>query len=130
MTDRVHLDTDFLIYALSARGPERRKLRELAESDAVLEISSIAWYEFCRGPRTVEQLAVARALFGDDGIIAFDERLAERAADEFRRLARPRKHAADVAIGVVARELKATLVTRNGRDFAGIDGLRLDVAGD
>jgi hypothetical protein len=28
---RYHLDTDFLVYALSTAGPERRRLRALAE---------------------------------------------------------------------------------------------------
>ncbi len=42
----VHLDTDFLVYALSVRGPERKKLDELASSDAQIEISAVAWYEF------------------------------------------------------------------------------------
>ena len=67
----VHLDTDFLIYALGSAGPERRRLRELVESDREIGISSIAWYEFSRGPRTPEQLAVARALFADDGVVPF-----------------------------------------------------------
>jgi hypothetical protein len=48
---RFHVDTDFLVYALAIRGPERTRLRAIAATDAVLEISAIAWYEFCRGPR-------------------------------------------------------------------------------
>ena len=67
----VHLDTDFLIYALGSAGPERRRLQELVESDREIGISSIAWYEFSRGPRTPEQLALARGLFADDGVIPF-----------------------------------------------------------
>ena len=126
MTKRVHLDTDFLIYAVSVRGPERRRLQELVESDSVIEMSAVAWYEFCRGPRSPEQIAVARSLFDEEGIIALNENLAERAAEEFKRLGRPRKRAADLAIGVTARECKATLVTRNKHDFAGIDGLTVD----
>jgi len=31
---RFHLDTDFLVYALSSAGPERRRLRALADFDA------------------------------------------------------------------------------------------------
>jgi predicted nucleic acid-binding protein len=47
-----HLDTDFLVYALSTTGPERRQLRSLADSDAEIQMSAVAWYEFARGPRT------------------------------------------------------------------------------
>jgi hypothetical protein len=45
-----HLDTDFLVYALSVRGPERKKLDELAASEAEIEISAVAWP--ASGPRT------------------------------------------------------------------------------
>jgi predicted nucleic acid-binding protein len=126
---RFHLDTDFLIYASSVRGKERRRLLDIVKSDAEIEISSIAWYEFCRGPRTPEQIAVARDIFGPDGIVAFTQTLAELAADQFRKLGSPRRRAADVAIGIIALSREATLVTRNARDFAGIEGLELDVVG-
>ena len=123
MAERIHFDTDFLVHALSKRGPERKLLDRLAESDAVLEVSAIAWYEFCRGPRSPEQVAVARSLFGSDGIVPFSETIVNYAAEEFRRLGQPRKRAADIAIAVTARECKATLVTRNVRDFADVDRL-------
>lgn len=122
----IHLDTDFLIYSLGEAGPERRRLLELAQSDAEIQMSSIAWYEFNRGPRTPEQLAVARSFFFEDGIVPFSEELAAKAGEVFRLLGSPRKRAADVAIGVVAAAMGATLATRNGRDFAGIPDLTID----
>lgn len=126
---RFHLDTDFLVYALSTTGPERRRLRALADSDAEIAMSAVAWYEFSRGPRTPEQLAVARSFLGEEGVVAFSERVAAEAAEVFRRLGSPRKRAADVAIGVTAATHDAVLVTRNARDFAGIPGLTLEAAG-
>ena len=126
---RYHLDTDFLVYALSATGPERRRLRAMADSDAEIQMSAVAWYEFSRGPRTPDQLAVARVFLGEEGVVAFSEPIAADAADVFRRLGSPRKRAADVAIGVTAVAHEAVLVTRNVRDFAGIPGLRLEAAG-
>lgn len=126
---RYHLDTDFLVYALSAAGPERRRLRELADSDAEIQMSAVAWYEFSRGPRTPEQLAVARSFFGEDGVLAFTEATAAEAADVFRRLGSPRRRAADVAIGVTAAIHQAVLLSRNARDFNGIPGLRTESAG-
>ena len=121
----VHLDTDFLVHALAASGPERRKLLEVAESGRTIEISAVAWYEFSRGPRTPEQLATARAFFTDDGIIPFSEQLASASAEVFRQLGSPRRRTADVAIGVTAASRGATLISRNARDFAGIPGLDL-----
>jgi predicted nucleic acid-binding protein len=101
-------------------------MMKLLESESPIEASSLVWYELARGPRTPEQLMVARDIFGPDGILPFSEELAEAAADQFRRLGSPRKRAADIAIGVVARSRGAVLLTRNTRDFAGLDGLMLD----
>jgi predicted nucleic acid-binding protein len=125
---RYHLDTDFLVYALSVAGPERRRMHALAESDAEIQISAVAWYEFSRGPRTPEQLAVARSFFGDEGVLAFSEGVAAEAAEVFRQLGSPRKRGADIAIGVTAAAQRAVLLTRNARDFAGIPDLPLEVS--
>lgn len=123
---RVHCDTDFLIFALAEAGPERRRLVELAESASEVQMSAVAWYEFCRGPRTSEQIAVARSLFSESGVIPFSEELAAETAEVFRLLGSPRKRAADVAIGVTAATMGARLLTRNGRDFAGIPHLEVE----
>ena len=120
---RVHLDTDFLVFAVSRQGPERQRLVELAESEAEIQISSVAWYEFSRGPRTPEQLAVARSFFFEDGVVPFSEELAALSGEIFRQLGSPRRRAADIAIGVTAASMEALLFTRNARDFAGIPGL-------
>ena len=126
---RCHLDTEVLVYPLSRGGPERRRLLALAGSDAVLRMSAVAWYEFARGPRTPEQIAVARSFLGDGGVVALSEGIAARAAEVFRRLGSARRRAAEVAIGVTAAVEDAVLVTRNARDFAGIPGLRLEAVG-
>lgn len=123
---RVHLDTDFLIHALSHTGPERARLRALADSEAEIQMSALAWYEFARGPRTPEQLAVARSFFFEDGIVVFSEEIAARSAEVFRALGSPRKRAADIAIGVTAAVLEATLVSLNARDFRGIPDLVIE----
>ena len=116
------------MYALSVPGAERRRLRALADSDEEIGISAVAWYEFSRGPRTPEQLRVARSFFGEEGVVGFGESLADLSAEVFRRLGSPRRRAADVAIGVCAAAQGATLLTRNVRDFAGIPGLEVETA--
>ena len=121
----MHLDTDFLVYALATAGPERRWLIEISNSGQSIEISAIAWYEFSRGPRIPEQLATARSFFSADGIIPFSEQFASTAAEVFRRLGSPRRRAADICIGVTAMLRGATLISRNARDFAGIPGLEV-----
>ena len=123
---RYHVDTDFFVYALSGPGPERKRLGNLSESDAEIQASAVVWYEFSRGQRTPEQLAIARSFLGEDGVLAFSEGLAAQAAEVFRRLGSPRHRAADVAIGVTATAHGAVLLTRNARDFAGIPDLRVE----
>lgn len=108
------------------RGHQHTRLLELFSSDAVVEISSVAWYEFSRGPRTPPQLAVARSFFAPGGVLAFSEELAERAADLFRRLGSPRRRAGDIAIAAVALSRGATLLTNNSRDYADIEGLTVE----
>ncbi|MCP3963964.1 MAG: type II toxin-antitoxin system VapC family toxin [bacterium] len=123
---RVHLDTDFLVFALSTSGPERQRLMALAESDTEIEMSAVAWYEFTRGPRTPEQLAVGRSFFSNDGIIPLSEELAARASEVFRNLGSPRRRAADITIGVTAAAREALLLSRNAADFAGIAALQVE----
>lgn len=120
---RYHLDADFLVKALLTAGAERELLRNISDSPVEVEMSGLAWYEFCRGPRAPEQEAVARSYFDSDGIIAFDEALALKAADLFRRLGSPRRRAFDLAIAATAIERGARLLTGNTRDYSGIDGL-------
>ncbi len=38
----IHLDSDFLVHALSVSGRERKRLRELSESPASIRISAIS----------------------------------------------------------------------------------------
>ena len=125
MVTRYHLDTDFMLKAIGVKGSEQALLRRLSDSDASIEISAIAWYEFCRGPRVPEQEALARSYLETDGIIPFDETIAANAADLFRRLGSPRKRAADVAIAATALFRGARLLSANTRDYSGIEGLKL-----
>lgn len=127
---RVHLDTDFLIHAVSRNGPESRRLFELAASEADLQMSALAWYEFSRGPRTEQQIAVARSFFPANGIVPLSEEVAERAAQIYRKLGAPRRRGNDITIGVTAVVMRARLVTRNAADFAGIPDLDVEGAGN
>ena len=88
-------------------------------------MSAVAWYEFARGPRRPEQLAVARTFLLDQGVIPFTEDLAEAAAQLFRQLGSPRRRSADIAIAVTAIACGAKLLTLNPADFKDIPGLEL-----
>jgi hypothetical protein len=51
--------------SLSSARPERRKLLEISDAGAGIQISAIAWYQLARDPRTPQQLGVARSFFGE-----------------------------------------------------------------
>lgn len=123
-----HLDTDYLVWSLSHPGPERERLLELAGSDTELEMSAVAWYEFTRGPRTPENVAVASSLLG--AVIEFDGTLAELSAELFRRLGAQRRRANDLAIAATALACQAVLLTRNRADFEGVPGLEIESPGE
>ncbi len=127
MVARYHLDTDYLVLATShRRGREHDRLLELLGSRAFVELSAIAWYEFVRGPRGPEALAAARSVFGEGGVLPFDESIAERAANLFRGASAARRRAADLAIAAHALSRRAILLTHNPRDYAGIEGLTVE----
>ena len=129
MVARYHLDTDFLILAMThRRGPEHDRLLELLRSRAFVEISAVAWYEFVRGPRTPEVLAAGRSVFGETGILPLDESVAERAGALYRGALANRRRAADLAIAAHAISRRAILLTHNPRDYAGIEGLTVETS--
>ena len=122
---RVHLDTDFLVRAVMAAGSERDRLLALAESDAEIGMSAIAWFEFARGPRSPEELALASLFIEDEDVVPWTAELANLAADTFRALGMPRRRANDIAIATTALACGAVLWTANGRDFDDVPGVRL-----
>ena len=119
----VHLDTDFLIKAASVAAEEREHLFALLETDTPVGMSAIAWYEFARGPRTPEQIAIASLIIEEDDIVSFDAAAALEAAETFRRLGSPRRRANDIAIGTVAAVCGAVLWTLNPDDFTDVPEL-------
>ncbi len=127
MKRRYHLDTDFFVWALSyPKSPEARRLDTLVAAPVAIEMSALAWYEFLRGPRTPEQLALSQLLIDRPSIIEVTADLAERAAEIFRRRRSTRRRAADVIIAATALSRNAVLLTRNVKDYADLEGLELD----
>jgi len=88
-------------------------------------LSSIVLYEWLRGPRRPAELDVQRQLFPDETAIAFDDRIATRAAALYRALRNPRGRDIDLAIAACAIEHGAQLWTLNLQDFTDVAGLRL-----
>jgi predicted nucleic acid-binding protein len=90
-----------------------------------LGLSSIVLYEWRRGPRTEQELAIEQLLFGPDVMVGFGEAEARKAAELCRRLKRPRGRELDLAIAACAVEHGASLWTLNVGDFNDIPELVL-----
>jgi predicted nucleic acid-binding protein len=121
----VHLDTSALVDAVAGERRGYRQLAAIVQADHRLAISTIALYEWLRGPRTARELVSQTELLPPDAVVAFGPESAARAASLYRAVRRPRGRDLDLAIAACAIEHDAVLWTASTRDFDDIPGLRL-----
>jgi predicted nucleic acid-binding protein len=121
----VHLDTSAVVGAFAGSRPGFERLTDLVTSGHRPMMSTVALYEWLRGPRTPEELDVQQTLVRDTGLCAFGPREAARAALLYQSVRRPRGRDLDLAIAACALEHDAVLWTANRKDFDDIPGLRL-----
>lgn len=119
------LDTSLLIDSLTGPKNSGHLLRRAFDRGERIWLSSIAMYEWLRGPRTPEDLEVQQNLFPSESIVDFTEQDAAIAARLYRALRRPRGREIDLMIAASAIRHDAELWTLNARDFDDIPGLRL-----
>lgn len=121
----VHLDTSVMIEALVPNGAMTQALRRLLQAGDKPTLSTIVLYEWCRGPRTPEELALRIAVMPDERLVGFGSAEARRAAELYRVVRRPRGREADLAIAACAIERSAALWTLNEHDFDDVPDLML-----
>jgi predicted nucleic acid-binding protein len=121
----IHLDTSLLIDALT--GPQRSAsaLRKAIERGERVVLSALVLYEWRRGPRVPEELAAQEALFPNESAVAFGSHEAERAAELYRAIRRPRGREIDLAIAACAIAHGAEFWTLNPPDFRDVPGLTI-----
>lgn len=120
----VHLDTSVLVDALSDRTRVRR-LAAVAERGDRMQITSLVLFEWLRGPRSPEELALGEALFPPASIVPFRDVEARLAAALYRSLPRARTRQVDLAIAACALERGAAMWTLNTGDFDDIPQLKI-----
>ncbi|MGQ0734979.1 MAG: type II toxin-antitoxin system VapC family toxin [Acidobacteriota bacterium] len=121
----VHLDTSVLVDALT--GPRRSlaSLERTVGAGHVIAITTLALFEWLRGPRTHDELDDQERLLPSAEARSFGPAEALRAAQISRRLRRPRGRDMDIAIAACAVEHAARLWTLNPADFRDLPGLEL-----
>jgi predicted nucleic acid-binding protein len=121
----IHLDTSLLVDALT--GPQRSAsaLRKTIERGERVTLSALVLYEWRRGPRVPEELAAQEALFPNESAVAFGWHEAERAAELYRAIRRPRGREIDLAIAACAMAHGAEFWTLNPQDFQDVPGLTI-----
>ena len=114
-----------MVGAFVPNGPAVHQLRALAAAGDHATFSSIALFEWLRGPRTPGELQLRNVMFPDDVVAPFGPGEAERAARIYRALKGARRREADIAIAACAIEHNAALWTLNPADFRDIPDLAL-----
>ena len=119
------LDTSVLVGSLAGEKRSAPALRKALDSGERILIASLVMYEWLRGPRVVEEIAMQEALFPIEAVVPFGPKEAALSAKLYLSLSRPRGREMDIAIAACAIEREAELWTLNTADFRGIPGLRL-----
>lgn len=121
----IMLDTSALIDALTGPRRSAAELRHAIESGERIIVSSLAMYEWLRGPRRPEELAAQEALFPSRTAAGFGHEEAELAAQLYAAVRNPRRREIDLAIAACAILHDAVLWSLNPKDFRDVPGLRL-----
>lgn len=119
------LDTSVLVDALTGRRQSSAALAGAIGRGERIGMSTLALYEWLRGPRNETEISDQEALLPASAAVSFGATEAVIAAGLYRRVARARQRERDLAIAAVAIGHDALLWTLNLGDFRDIPGLRL-----
>jgi predicted nucleic acid-binding protein len=124
----IHLDTSFLIRALTPGSPQDQRVRAWLLGGETLSMSAIAWAEFLCGP--VEPSEVDLVVQVVSQRLSFTEEDAALAARLFNDSGRRRGSLADCMVAAAAIHARAALATENPRDFRRFEAAGLRLASD
>ena len=121
----VHLDTSALVGAFAGSRPEIERVTGLLAEGHRLSLSTVALYEWLRGPRTAAEIDIQTNLVPPQSVCTFGANEAAVAARLYQSVRRPRGRDLDLAIAACALVHGAALWTANRKDFDDIPGLDL-----
>ena len=121
----VHLDTSAIVGAFAGSRPEIERLTDLLAEGHRLSLSTVALYEWLRGPRTAAEIDIQTGIVPPESVCTFGPQEAALAVRLYQSVRRPRGRDLDLAIAACALVDDAALWTANRKDFDDIPGLRL-----
>jgi len=121
----IHLDTSFLIRALTRGSPEDRRLRAWLQEATTVGISAVPWAEFLCGPVDAEDVALAARIVGDP--VEFTAEDSSGTARLFTLAGRRRGSLTDCMIAAVALRVGASMATTNPGDFRRFEAAGLEI---
>ena len=119
------LDTSVLVDSLTGEKRSSAALRRVFERSERVILPALVYYEWWRGPRLPQELALAERLFPKESAIVFGLAEAALSAKLYRSVRHPRGREIDLAIAACAMVREAELWTLNRDDFIDVPGLRL-----
>ena len=119
------LDTTVLVDSLTGEKRSAAALRRVFERSERVVLPALVCYEWLRGPRLRQELALAERLFPRESAIVFGPAEAALSAKLYRSVRHPRGREMDLAMAACAIVREAELWTLNPADFEDIPGLRL-----
>ena len=119
------IDTSVLIDALTGLKSSGLAVRSALDEGEPILLPALVLYEWLRGPRIPEELALQESLFPSKSAVPFDEEQAKVSADLYRSVRRARTREVDLAIAACALAHDARFWTLNPAGFRDIPGIRL-----
>ena len=123
-----HLDTSFLIGAMTPNSPEDRRVRRWLVEGEPIGISAVSWAEFLCGPVEADDVELAPRIVGEPLALLGDD--AGLTARLFNLGGRRRGSLIDCMIAATAIRAGAALATRNAADFRRFERAGLTIADD
>ena len=119
------LDTTVLVDSLTGEKRSAAALRRVFERSERVVLPALVCYEWLRGPRLRQELALAERLFPRESAIVFGPAEAALSAKLYRSVRHPRGREMDLAMAACAIVREAELWTLNPADFRDVPGLQL-----
>src|SRR5687767_5151573 len=121
----VHVDTSFLIHALTGTFAGIDLLQRAVDRGDRLVVSTLVLFEWLRGPRVAQELKLQESFVPAAAATPFGAAEATKAATLYQSIRRARYREVDIAIAACAIEHDAVLWTLHSKDFDDIPGLTL-----